>query len=411
MTRSRAPHANLRRLGDGASAVTTIELFFDLVYVFAVTRLSDLTLEHLTWHGAWQTAILLAMVWQVWVYTTWATNFVDPRRHEMRFMLLALMFGSLLFASALGGAFGGSVELFTHDRGVFIAVCYVSMQVGRCIFMIWALRGDPLRTTFQRILVWSSITSVLVILGSQVSSDHVHVREALWASAIAIDTLAAAAGFWVPRLGAADTHDWGVAGSHFAERCQAFVLIALGESIAQIGVRSTGLKFDLTGWVSIVAVFATSAALWWIYFDRAADDSSSVIAQSDDPGRLARNAFHWIHPLIIGGIILNAAADEVILQDRTRHIESKFGWLILGGAALFLAGHAIFKSILWRRTPVSRLIGIAVLAVAGIFTKHSSALALGLVVLVVLVGVAISDHYLHPADDLDEEPEVKIEAS
>lgn len=410
MTRTWVPRGSMRRLGDGASSVTTIELFFDLVYVYAVTKLSSFVLTHLTWGGAWQTAILLLMVWQVWVYTTWATNFVDPRRHEVRFMLLALMFGSLLFASALGGAFGGGeFGGFSHDRGVFVAVCYVSMQLGRCAFMIWALRGDALRTTFQRIIVWSTATSILVIIGATVSPYHVHLREGLWALAILTDMVAAAFGFWVPRLGRANTHDWGVAGGHFAERCQAFVLIALGESIAQTGVQASSLHFDATGWISIITVFATSAALWWIYFDRAADDSAEVIAGSDDPGRLARNAFHWIHPVMIGGIILTAASAELILEDRTRHVEARIGWLILGGGALFLIGHALFKGVVWRAVPVNRLLGIAVLAVAGIFTTRSSALGLGVVVLAVLAAVAISDRYLHPEPSA--EPEFELEVS
>src|SRR3569623_328964 len=104
------------------------------------------------------------------------------------------------------------------------------MQLGRCVFMIWALRGDALRMTFQRIFVWTTTTSVLMILGAAVSPEHVHVRATLCAVAILLDLVAAAFGFWVPRIGRSDSHDWGVAGGHFAERCQAFVLIALGES-------------------------------------------------------------------------------------------------------------------------------------------------------------------------------------
>lgn len=395
MTRG-AVRPRLLRLGEGASAVTAIELFFDLVYVYAVTKLSSFILDHASWHGALQTTIMLAMVWQVWIYTTWATNFVDPRRREVRIMLLALMFGSLLFASALGGAFGGSTDLHIGDRGMFVAVCYVSMQVGRCLFMVWALRGDELRFTFQRILVWSSATGVLIIVGAAVSTEHIHLREALWAAAIIGDHVAAAVGFWVPRLGRSHTQEWRVAGSHFAERCQAFVLIALGESIALTGNRASVLRFDATGWVCIIVVFATSAGLWWLYFDRAADDSAEVIAGSDDPGRLARNAFHWIHPIMVGGIIFNAAADEVILDQRNHHVPTNLAWLILGGGALFLIGQALFKGAVWREVPANRVVGVAALAVAGLFTKHASALMLGLVVLAVVVAVAVSDRFLHP---------------
>jgi low temperature requirement protein LtrA len=247
---------------------------------------------------------------------------------------------------------------------------------------------------------------VLVVLGATVSTEHIHVREALWASAIAIDLVAAAFGFYVPGLDRSDTHDWTVAGSHFAERCQAFILIALGESIAQTGVQASALHFDARGWLSIIVVFATSAALWWLYFDRAADDSAEVIAGSDDPGRLARNAFHWIHPVMVGAIILNAAADEIILGERTHHTETKFAWLILGGGALFLLGHAMFKGVVWRTMPATRLAGAAALAVAATFATRVSPLVLGAVVLAVVAAVAVGDQLLHPAQTSELEPEL-----
>jgi low temperature requirement protein LtrA len=382
------------RIGEGASAVTAVELFFDLVYVFAITQLSFLMVENLSADGVVQTAVLLAMVWQVWIYTTWSTNFIDPRRDEVRVMLIALMFGSLLMASALGGAFGGPFRGQSADRGMFVAVCYVSMQIGRCSFMLWALRGEDLLSTFQRILTWSSVTSVVMIAGA--IADPGHLREALWAAGVAVDLIAAAVGFWVPWLGRSATLDWKVGGSHFAERCQAFVLIALGESIVVTGGRAASLTFDAHGWAAIIVVFLTSVGLWWLYFDRAADDSAEVIAASDDPGRLARNAFHWIHPVIVGGIILNAAADEFILDDPTHRSERNVAWLILGGAALFLAGHAMFKAVVWRTAPITRLLGIAALAIAGVFATHVARLTLGIVVLAVIVAVAASDRVLHP---------------
>jgi low temperature requirement protein LtrA len=400
MTRS-SVRPSLLRLGEGASAVTPIELFFDLVYVFAITRLSSLILTHLSADGAAQTAILLAMVWQVWIYTTWSTNYVDPRRDEVRVMLIAMMFGSLLFASALGGAFGGSMPGLTADRGLFVAVCYVSMQLGRCVFMLWALRGEALLATFRRILPWTLASSVPMIAGGLVSTGHVHVREVLWAASVAIDLVGAAFGFFVPGLGRSATLDWTVAGNHFAERCQAFVLIALGESIVVIGADVSTHRLDTHGWLSYVVVFGTSVGLWWLYFDRAADDSADVIARSRDPGRLARDAFHWIHPIIVLGIILSAAADVLVLEDRTAHTQRDVAWLILGGAAVFLAGHAMFKAVVWRAAPVPRLIGIAVLAVTGVFAEHVSPLALGSVVLVVIVAVAVTDRVLHPGSAED----------
>src|SRR5262249_29155854 len=145
-------------------------------------------------------------------------------RAPARAMLIALMLGSLVLAAAIPDAFG--------DLGWLVAVAYVAMQTGRALFAILALRGERLQMVFVRILPWSALSGAVVLLGA---AEHGHVRELLWAAAIAIDVIGAALGFYVPGLGRSATTDWTISGSHFAERCQAFVLIALGESIIVIG--------------------------------------------------------------------------------------------------------------------------------------------------------------------------------
>src|SRR4051812_9125986 len=272
---------------DGAGDVTNVELFFDLVYVFAVTQLSHLLVEHHTAAGGLHAAVLLAMVWQIWVYTTWAINYLDPNRSPARFMLVLLMLGSLVLSAALPTAF--------HGHGLLVATTYVAMQAGRVLFCVWVLRGEQLQIVFLRILPWTLTSSVVVLLGATTGD---HTRALLWALAIVIDLVGAAFGFFVPGLGRSATTDWKISGSHFAERCQAFVLIALGESIVVIGTR---LDLDHPTWrnsAAFAGAFAAAVTFWWIYFDRAADDSSRAIATSSDPGRLARSAFHYIHPLI-----------------------------------------------------------------------------------------------------------------
>src|SRR3954465_7963045 len=290
------PHASVLRQGDGAGEVTNIELFFDLVYVFAVTQLSELLVRHHTVAGAVQAGVLLAMVWQIWVYTTWAINYLDPNRSPARFMLVLLMLGSLVLSAALPTAF--------HGHGLLVATTYVAMQAGRVVVCVWVLRGDQLQIVFLRILPWTLTSSVVVLLGATAGD---HVRALLWALAIVIDLVGAAFAFFVPGVGRSATTDWKISGSHFAERCQAFVLIALGESIVVIGTR---LDLEHPSTRSILAfgtAFAGAVALWWIYFDRAAEDSAREIEGSDDPGRLARSAFHYVHPLTIARLILRPA--------------------------------------------------------------------------------------------------------
>jgi low temperature requirement protein LtrA len=382
----------LLRSGDGT--VTNVELFFDLVYVFAITQLSHVLVHQPSVDGAIQAAVLLGLVWQVWVYTTWMTNYLDPRRGSVRLLLLGLMLGSLVLAAALPEAFG--------ERGLLVAAMYVAMQVGRCLFTIWALRGEVLQPVFWRVLPWSAVTGVVVLLGATLA--HGHARELLWALAIAMDLIGAAIGFYLPGYGRSATGEWTITGGHFAERCQAFVLIALGESIVVTGTTLSDRHLDASVVLAFLVVFAGSVGLWWLYFDRAAEDSARVIAASADPGRLARNGFHWVHPLIVAGIIVAAAADDFVLDEPHARGQMATAWLILGGTALFLGGHAVFKAVVWRLVSWPRVLGVAVLAVLLLVAPHVSALALAILALAVIVAVAIADRIQHPEPEPATEP-------
>jgi low temperature requirement protein LtrA len=376
-------------LRDGDVRVTQIELFYDLVYVFAVTQLAHLLYEHRTLDGAVQTLVLLAMVWQIWVYTAWMTNYLDPNRASTRLALVALMLASLVMSAALPFAF--------EHRGTLVAIMYVAMQVGRTVYIVWALRGEALQATFWRAMAWSTAAAVPMLLGS-VAEDH--VREGLWALAVLIELVGAAIGFATPGLGRSATTDWTIDGGHFAERCQAFVLIALGESIVVTGATLTGLVAEhqeLVRYVAFALAFLGSVALWWVYFDRAAEDSSRMIASSSDPGKIARNAFHWVHPAIVAGIIAGAAADEILLHDPNHHPDAAEAWLLLGGVALFLAGHAVFKAVVWRVASWPRIAAVLVLLVLVPVATHVPAIATGIADLVIVIAVALADRYVLPA--------------
>jgi low temperature requirement protein LtrA len=387
MTRGKT--ASLLRVHSSAERVTNIELFFDLVYVFAITQLSHHLLANPTWEGAWQTLLLLAAVWLVWVYTAAVTNYLDPERLSLRLMLIALMLLSLILSAAIPSAFGAG--------GLVVAAAYATMQIGRTIFAIVALRGEALQRTFTRLLVWNILIGCLWLLGAL---WPIQVRELVWALAIAVDLLGATVGFYVPGLGRSQTWEWTIEGSHFAERCQAFILIALGESIVVIGasLSSRGAVTRLAVAAFVVA-FVGSAALWWIYFDRSAEASARLLAASTDPGRLGRSAYVFIHPIMIAGIIAVAAADDEVLARPAAVGEAATTWMILGGAALFLAGHALFKAVVWRETPWSRIVAIILLALLGLLAPYISALALGVCAAAVIVGVAVADRLMQEEGD------------
>ncbi len=373
-----------RRRDEGEQRASSIELFFDLVYVFAVTQLSHRLLNHLSAFGAIETAVLLAMVWLVWVYTTWVTNYLDPSRLPVRLMLLAVMLGSLVMSAAIPEAFS--------SRGLWFGAGYAVLQIGRTGFGIVALRDDHLLRTFQRVLVWCVVSGSLAVAGGLVRGN---VRFGLWLAAVAVDLLGSSVGFRTPGLGRSTTSDWTIEGNHFADRCQAFILIALGESIVIIGQtlsQSSHVGGDQVA--AFLTAFLGVLALWWIYFDRSADDAARLVAASDDPGRLGRSAYHAIHPLMVGGIIVTAAADALFVQHAGGGATLSTRWLVCGGTALFLAGHAAFKAVIWRVVPWTRLAAIVALAVLGFASADLSSELLGLLALAIVLAVIVVDRLL-----------------
>jgi low temperature requirement protein LtrA len=386
-----APEARrpgLLRDRSGAQRVTNIELFFDLVYVFAVTQLSHYLLGHADLRGALQAGLLLLMVWLVWAYTTWVTNWLDPDLMAVRLLLVALMLASLAMSVSLPRAF--------EDLGLWIGGAYAVQQIGRTVFMVIALRGHPLEANFQRILAWCVASSAFAIAGGLA---HGNARALLWVGSVCVDLLGGLTGFYTPGLGRSRTSDWTIEGGHFAERCQAFILIALGESIVIIGATMTEKPVTGSNVIAFVVAFAGAVALWWLYFDQSAEAAAEKIARSDDPGRLGRSAYHLIHPVMVAGIIVSAAADQEVLSHPAVAASTASAWMILGGPALFLAGHAAFKFVVWRTLSWPRVAGIAVLALLGLAARTIPELGLAACAAGVVAAVAASDRLAgpHPA--------------
>jgi low temperature requirement protein LtrA len=379
--------ARLLRDRTGVQRVTNIELFFDLVYVFAVTQLSHYLLGHADLRGALQAGLLLLMVWLVWSYTTWVTNWLDPDLMAVRLLLVALMLASLAMSVSLPRAF--------EDLGLWVGGAYAVQQIGRSVFMVIALRGHPLEANFQRILAWCVVSSAFAIAGGLAHGD---ARALLWLAAVCVDLLGGVIGFYTPGLGRSHTSDWTIEGGHFAERCQGFILIALGESIVIIGATLTEKPVSASDVTAFVVGFIGAVALWWLYFDQSAEAAAEQIARSDDPGRLGRSAYHLIHPVMVAGIIVSAAADQKVLSDPAVTASTASAWMILGGPALFLAGHAAFKVAVWRYVSWPRVAGIAVLALLGLAAKAIPELGLATCAAGVVVAVAATDRLpgLHP---------------
>src|ERR687890_278621 len=360
----------LLRARDGEEQrATPLELFFDLVYVFAITQLS----------------LLLLAVWWAWIYTTWVANWFDPDRLPVRLMLVAVMLASLVMSVAIPDAFG--------ERGLMFAAAYVTIQVGRTVFVVISLnkalgRSDPLSRNFQRIFFWLLVSGVLWIIGGLQEGE---ARYVLWALALAVEYAGPVVGFYTPGLSRSTTEEWTVEGGHVAERCQLFVILALGESILVTGTTFGEIETSVATVAAFVVAFLGSAALWWIYFARSAEAAREIISSSEDPGRIARSAYTYFHLPMIAGIIAVAAGDELVVAHPYYLGTPASIALTLGGTALFLAGHAFFKWTVFAELSFSRLVAIAALAVLIPGGFAIPALALAIAAALIVVGVAAWD--------------------
>jgi low temperature requirement protein LtrA len=357
--------------------VTYVELFFDLVFVFAVTQLSHAVLAHPTSLGLLHAGLLLLAVWWAWVYTAWVTNWLDPERPPVRIMLFVVMAAALVLAAAIPDAFGG--------RGLVFAGAYVFIQVGRSLFFLASVWREPQhRLNFVRITAWLATAGVFWIVGALQQGE---ARLLVWAVAMAIEYAAPAMGFWVLGLGRSNADDWVVEGAHLAERCALFTIIALGESIIVTGATVVGLPWTFEVIAAFASALICSIAMWWIYFSSTAEAASEAIARSSNPGQIARVAYTYSHLLPVAGIIVAAVGDEWVLHHPMGHADLKIAAAVIGGPALFLFGTLVFKLAVFRRWSHTRIVGLMVLAALVPAAEHLSPLVLSVLTTLVLVGV------------------------
>jgi low temperature requirement protein LtrA len=322
------------RIANQHSRVTYAELFFDLVFAYAVTQISHTLLGRFTALGALQTCLLFLSVWWLWVYTAWITNWLDPEKTPVRALLFVLMLGGLLLSTSIPKAF--------ESRGLWFALAYSAMQIGRTIFLLASTVPGLARLNAIRILVWLSVSGAFWIAGGMAEGNS---RLGLWAVALGIEYLSPLARFWIPKYGASSVADWSVEGGHMAERCAGFVIIALGESIVVTGATFADLTWTTENVIAFVSALLGSIAMWWIYFHKGAEAGSEQISKSSEPGRLARLAYTYLHMPIVAGIIVSAVADDLVLADPGGDADYKTMLSAIGGPLLFLVGTILFKHL------------------------------------------------------------------
>jgi low temperature requirement protein LtrA len=362
------------------SRVTYAELLFDLVFVFAVTQVSHTLLGHFTALGALQTTVLFLAVWWVWVYTSWVTNWLNPELTPVRILLFLLMLGGLVLSTSIPKAF--------ESRGLWFALAYAGMQVGRTVFLLASTppAQNLARMNAVRILVWLSVSAVFWIAGGFAQGDG---RLALWSVALAIEYISPAARFWIPIYGASVVSDWVVEGGHIAERCAGFIIIALGESIVVTGATFADLPWTTDTVAALLSAFVGALAMWWIYFHKGAEAGSEQIARSSEPGRLGRLAYTYLHMPIVAGIILAAVANELVLTHPADHSDLKTVLSAIGGPLLFLIGAILFKHTFRRFLQLSHGAGILALCGLAWFAGGLNPLMLSLLTTAIMIIVAV----------------------
>jgi low temperature requirement protein LtrA len=375
----------LRAWNVGEQRVTPLELFFDLVFVFALTQLSHRLLEDLTVGSTLETLFLLLAVWWAWIRMTWFTSWFDSDRLPVRLMLIAAMLASLVMSVAIPEAF--------DERGLMFALAFVAIQVGRTGFMLVAVRrslgkSHPLSRNVQRVLTWILVSGVLWIIGGLLDAE---ARYALWVLALAVDYSGPTVGFYIPGLGRSRTAEWTIEGGTFAERCQLFVIIALGDSILVTGMAFGEIEASALTVSAFVVAFLNGVALWWIYFDIAEGLARMIISSSEDRGRAALSAYTYFHIPMITGIIAIAAADKLTVDHPADRATAALVALTIGGTALFLAGHALFKWVIFGVLSWPGVDAIATLIALVPVGFVVPALALGVAVVLIVLALAVWD--------------------
>ncbi|MBN9000240.1 MAG: low temperature requirement protein A [Rhizobiales bacterium] len=376
---SKPHHPPLRHRDGHHARVTFEELLFDLVYVFAVTQLSHTLLHHLTLGGVVETLILWFAVWLGWQYTCWATNWFDPQLPRIRSLLFATMLAALVMAAAIPEAFG--------ERGLIFACAYVAMQVGRSAFLLWQLGPDhPLAENYRRILGWVSIAGVFWIAGALVGHEG---RVVLWIVAVLCEYVSPMFGFRLPGLGRSATRDWTIEGAHLAERCQLFVIVALGETLLATGAALAEAEhWDGAVIAAMLATFLGTLAMWWLYFGTSSRDATERITRSEDPGRIGAY-LHYVHAILLAGIIATAVGNDLVMAHPHGGVEIPYALALCLGPAIYLFGSGIYKRVVYGTAPLSHLAGVVALLLALAAAPFVDLLTMGWLTTLIVLAVCV----------------------
>jgi low temperature requirement protein LtrA len=326
--------------------VTALELFFDLVFVFAITQVTGFVAHEPTWTGLVEGLAILAALWFAWESYVWLANSAASDEGPVRVVLLAAM-GAILIASlAVPHAFGAD--------GLIFGVAYFATRTMHLVAYAIVAREDPeLRALIGRLASTMVPAAALIVVAGALDGT---AQAVCWIAALAID---------YGGLVARGVEGWRVAPGHFAERHGLIIIIALGESIVSIGVGASGLELDTGIVVAALLGIAVSAAMWWAYFDFVALVAEGLLrnAPPAEQVRIARDSYNYLHLPMVAGIVLFAFGAKTTLKDVDQHLDTVPAVALCGGAALYFLALSAFKRRNIGSYNIPRLVTAAVLVV------------------------------------------------
>ncbi len=359
--------------------MTPLELFFDLVYVFAISQLAHHLLGHVDARGMAETLVLTLAVMYAWFMTVWTSNWLDADRQPVRLLLLCVMFASLVMSTSVSEAFG--------DRAGLFVVGYLSIQIGRTVFAVASFRGHRLHMHFVNALVWEIGTAPIWIAGIAADDD---ARLVLWAAAALLSYGGVIAGHPLPGRKSPFSSDSQIYAEHLLERFRLFFLIALGETVLTLGNAFVDQPLTAERLLVLAVAFVGTVALWWCYFHRAEEVGVRAVQEATRPSRLV-GLGNYALILSVIGIIAIAVGDELAIAHPDDPTTLAVSLLVFGGPAIFLLAQLGFMRAATGSTPRSRVLACVALPVLGIATASFSLFVAVAVSTAVLVAVAVDD--------------------
>lgn len=359
----------VRRQGE---QVTPLELFFDLIFVLAVTQCTAMMATTPTWTGVARGLLVLATLWWAWVGYAWLTSVVDPEEGAVRFAIFAAMAALMVVTLCIPLAFDGSAVVF--------AVAYGAVRTGQIVLFTLGSRDEPdLRASVMGLAGSSAVGVALIALASAFDGT---AQMLVWLAAVVLDVLG-------PFLFGAK--GWQLEPHHFAERHGLIVIIALGESIVAIGVGASD-RVDGGIVAAVVIGVAAVSAMWWTYFDvtmHAAGDRLEHTPPGQEQNELARDAYSYAHFLMVAGIVLFALGLKKTLAHVTDPLGAVPGAALSGGAALYYLGHTAFRLRVTHSISVPRFaLAVVLLTLLPVMSRVDAIVALSIITALLWIVIA-----------------------